>query len=553
MANISVLIVDDNDAYRTALHGILSQSGMYVQATDSGQKAVEMVREKAYDVVFLDINVPDTDSGVTAFKEMKKIRPDTIVFMMAEENTAPSINGEMFTIIQKPFDITKAVGMITTLGKKGVVLVVDDNESDRVTLSDILREKGYRVQAAEYGQEAVDFAKKNEFDVVLLDMHLPDMSGIEVIEKIKEHKPALAIIAVTGYNIDGIINSIAKSGVYTCLLKPFDAELLLKEVDEVITRKNTARIAATSSDLSQYNILVVEDNDSIRETTRDILSDEGYTVKESASLKEAIPIVEKEMFNLVISDLSLGSSSGLSLVEMVRKKDSSTIFLLVTGAGSMETALEAIKKGVDEYILKPIEPGELLHKVKTYLDKQKIKKEKEFLMQQLQESNSKLLELVKVDELTGAFNRRYLFEQLFNEMQRSRRQRSPLSLMMCDVDGFKKYNDKYGHLDGDKLLSKIVDLIKAGVRQYIDTVFRYGGDEFAILVPGINKENSKILADRIVAKVGETLRDVNVSLSIGIASFSDTTKEISSINELIHEADSRLYEAKRAGGNKAVN
>ena len=308
----------------------------------------------------------------------------------------------------------------------------------------------------------------------------------------------------------------------------------------------------SENEVSKAKILVVEDNDSIRETMESILAEEGYDVKAAPGVRIAAGLIEKETFNLVISDLPLGADSGLTLVEPVRSKDESTIFLLMTGAGTMETALEAIKKDVDEYILKPIEPAELIHKVKTYLEKQKITKEKEVLVRQLQESNERLIELVKIDELTGAFNRRFLFEQLHIEMQKSRRQRSTLVLMMCDVDGFKKFNDKYGHLEGDTLLKTIVEILKGCVRQYVDMVFRYGGDEFAILVPDANRENAGVIAGRIVSKIRQDLGAKGIGISIGAAAYGDGGMYVSFMNELIHIADTMLYEAKRSGGGKAV-
>ncbi len=220
-------------------------------------------------------------------------------------------------------------------------------------------------------------------------------------------------------------------------------------------------------------------------------------------------------------------------------------------AAAREREKQAIKKDVDEYILKPVEPQELIHKVKMNIEKQSIKKEKEALLRQLKETNMKLLELIKTDELTGVFNRRYLFEQLHQEMQRARRQKSMTNLLMCDVDGFKKYNDAHGHVDGDELLKRIAQLLKSGVRQYVDHVYRYGGDEFAIIVPAIAQEDAKTVADRVVQYVSESLRESNIGISIGLAHFDGSQKNMS-LNDLVHAADTKLYEAKRRGGRQVV-
>jgi len=548
---LAVIIIDDDDNYRETLSDILSFNDWDIDTASDGYKAINMVRQKQYDVALLDVNMPGID-GVETFKELKKIRPDMIVFMMTANNIDPLKNlleKGVSTIMQKPFNVEEVVKMISGVRKKAVVLIVDDSEADRSTLSEILSAKGFDVLAASQGLEALETLKTKDVDVVLLDVRLPDMDGVTVLERMKKIKPTLSIIAITGYSLDGIIDTMSKKGVYTCLLKPFDIELLINEINTLVDRKVAESERETDDLLPE--ILLVEDNDSIRQTMAAILEEQNYNVKAAASLDEALALVDKEYFNLVISDLSLGDASGLSLVEPVRKKDASTIFLLVTGAGSMETALEAIKKDVDEYILKPVEPGELVHKVKTYLEKQKMKKEKEKLVNQLEASNTKLLELVKIDELTTLFNRRYLFEQLHAEMQRAKRQHKSLALMMCDVDGFKIFNDKNGHIEGDRLLKEIAFMLKASVRQFVDQVFRYGGDEFSIVVPEIDLDSAMRLAERVVSKVVDGLKGKGVGISIGVAVYSEREQDMS-LNELIHAADKKLYESKRAGGKRAT-
>jgi len=121
-------------------------------------------------------------------------------------------------------------------------------------------------------------------------------------------------------------------------------------------------------------ILVVDDDYNIKETMKDILEEEGYIVETADSLSKAQEIIEKENFNVIISDLSLGEYSSLSLVELVRRKSPRTIFILITGQDKLDADLEATKNDVDEYILKPIQPNELIHKIKIHLEKQMLTK-----------------------------------------------------------------------------------------------------------------------------------------------------------------------------------
>ena len=551
---LSVLIVDDDDSYRSTLSDILLLNNWNVDEVGDGYKAIDLIRQKFYDAILLDINMPGID-GIKTFTEIKNIQPNAVVFMITAYNAdkvRDLLDTGVTTVLQKPFDVEKLAEMISRAEKKGVVLIADASDTDRQTLLSLLGTKGYRAFVAKTGAEAIAYAKNNEIDIVLIDMKLPDMDGPAVIEQIKKEKPLISIIATTDESLDGIMDSLTKKGAYSCILKPFDAEIILHEINTLVENRSSLKDPDSLSEARPPKLLLVEDDDGIRETTAAILEEKGYDIKTAASLDEAVAVIQAEVFDLVMSDLSLGTGSGLSLVDPVRKKDPSTIFLLITGMGTMETALEAIKKDVDEYILKPIEPAELVHKVRSYLEKQRVKKEKEALVKQLKQSNVKLMEMARIDELTGAFNRRYMFELLHTEMQRAKRQGTLLCLMMVDVDSFKKYNDTYGHPEGDKLLKEIVTLLKGSLRQYVDQVFRYGGDEFTLLVPNITAENSAALAGRISARVNDALKDKCVGISIGVSTLEGANKRFS-LNAFIHDADKKLYEAKKLGGGKAVS
>jgi diguanylate cyclase (GGDEF)-like protein len=555
MSVLSIIVVDDDVNFLSTLSDILRSHNWSVDVADSGIKAIEMVKQKHYDIAFLDVNMPGID-GIETFSQIKKIRPDMVTFMITGE-TLEKVQGlvgkGVSSIMQKPVDVNKIIDTVSQLekGKKDeVILIVDDNEDDRNMLSDILTKKGFRVMAAKTGFEAIEHVRSDKFDVILLDIKLPDMDGITVLEKIKEIKPSSGIIAITGYSLDGVIENIINKGAYTCFLKPFDVEMLLNDVNYII-KSNAKREIEGQKPADAPLILIVEDNEDIRVSMLEVLESEGYNAKTAGSVPEAEKMIEEYVFDLVLSDLSLGNQSGLALVESVRKRNRFACFILMTGYGSMETALEAIKKDVDEYILKPVRPHDLVNKVKTYIEKSRLNREKNELVKRLQESNVKLMELSNTDELTEVNNRRYFFDQLHIEMQRAVRQKSYMSLLMCDVDGFKTFNDTYGHMEGDKLLKEIARLLKFSLRKYVDQIFRYGGDEFAIIVPGLKKENAFNLAERIVSKITGALESKKIGISIGISVLSSENKDIS-LNTLIELADKKLYEAKKLGGRKAV-
>ncbi len=158
-----------------------------------------------------------------------------------------------------------------------------------------------------------------------------------------------------------------------------------------------------------------------------------------------------------------------------------------------------------------------------------------------------------VDPLTGLFNRRYFLARLEEEVQRARRQASPLTVMMLDVDNFKQLNDRLGHPVGDAVLRVVGDVLRRSVRLF-DVCARHGGDEFAILMPGSGPESSRQIAERIREGVEDSRPanlpwpdDLRLTTSIGIASFANMTGE-----ELIERADRALYTAKREGKNRVA-
>lgn len=147
------------------------------------------------------------------------------------------------------------------------------------------------------------------------------------------------------------------------------------------------------------------------------------------------------------------------------------------------------------------------------------------------------------DFLTKAYNRRYFFEQLAGEIKKYHRYKNPFTLMMIDIDGFKRFNDTYGHLKGDLLLKEAVDVFKENIRQGIDIITRYGGDEFVILLPDSDISRARKIADRIIEKFN--IRDIKgTSLSIGICQYSEEM----TLEDLINCSDSLMYEAKMNEG-----
>ncbi len=169
--------------------------------------------------------------------------------------------------------------------------------------------------------------------------------------------------------------------------------------------------------------------------------------------------------------------------------------------------------------------------------------------------HKKTEKLAFTDPLTSLFNHRYFQETLAHEFIRARRYGKPLSLMVIDIDFFKKFNDTWGHLVGDKVLRHVAEIFRHSIREQIDTVARYGGEEFAVILPETSIDGARLFAERIRCKVEESIlveenHQLSVTLSIGVSCTSITDCEKTS--DLIAAADLALYQAKDSGRNQVM-
>lgn len=156
------------------------------------------------------------------------------------------------------------------------------------------------------------------------------------------------------------------------------------------------------------------------------------------------------------------------------------------------------------------------------------------------ELEKRLRELSITDNLTGLFNQRHLRDRLPHEIERARRQRDKLSMILIDLDGFKKINDQRGHLEGDRILRKFAEVIIKSIRKEVDSAYRYGGDEFVVLLPGISQTRAATVAGRIVGAATAVMGDQGLRFSFGIAGYPPNA----TAEDFIRAADERMYKMK---------
>jgi diguanylate cyclase (GGDEF)-like protein len=289
-------------------------------------------------------------------------------------------------------------------------------------------------------------------------------------------------------------------------------------------------------------ILVVDDEDNVRQVVADFLRLDGYEVCEASDGHAALEYLGRQQFDVVLTDLVMPQMDGLTFVTTALQHGYEAAYIMMTGFATWETAIDAMKLGAVDYLPKPFHL-ELLRLVVTRA------LEKRQLVVRAKQADV-YEQLAHTDGLTELYNYRFFQQLLGIELSRARRFQRPLTLIMLDVDHFKSYNDMYGHPAGDQALRQLAKLLKRSSRSY-DLVARYGGDEFAIILPETGKSTAMEMAERIRSNVAETpidggslVPDHRVTASLGIASFPEDAADES---DLIRHADGALYHAKARG------
>jgi CheY-like chemotaxis protein len=234
-----LLIVDDEVDTCENLSDILTDIGYAVDIAHDGLTALVLVEQNAYDVVLLDLRMPGMD-GLELYRRIKRISAGTIAIVVsayAGSETARSIlEAGAWRIVPKPVDIEKLIGLVNEAARHPLVLLVDDNTEFCENIWEILRTHGYRVHLAHDADDANKALRKYQFQVVLLDLMLPDRNGDEVIESIRHTNQQTRIVIVTGFG-DEMKSRIEKAladGANAVFHKPIKAESLLATVDELV-------------------------------------------------------------------------------------------------------------------------------------------------------------------------------------------------------------------------------------------------------------------------------------------------------------------------------
>jgi len=320
-------------------------------------------------------------------------------------------------------------------------------------------------------------------------------------------------------------------------------------------------------DDSNCVVLLVDDQLMVGETVRRALANEPHIVFHFCSEPgEAVKTAERIAPTVILQDLVMPGVEGLTLVREYRALEATrnTPIIVLSTREDPTTKRDAFAVGANDYIVKLPDNIELIARIRYHSQAYLSRRQRDAAygalhesQRQLMAANIELLRLSNLDGLTGLNNRRRFDEYASTEWRRALRERTPFALLLIDVDQFKPYNDANGHLAGDELLRRIGETIRNCCRRPEDLPARYGGDEFAVVLPGIQVNGLEAIGERLRQAVqdlkiehGSSLAAPYVTLSIGGAVTVPTQAD--GLLNLVAIADRNMYEAKAKGRNKSI-
>jgi diguanylate cyclase (GGDEF)-like protein len=303
-------------------------------------------------------------------------------------------------------------------------------------------------------------------------------------------------------------------------------------------------------------VLIVDDDPLILRALQRELRDQPLRVEAESDPLAALDRMQPDRYAVVISDQQMPGMTGIELLARVRSLAPETVRVLLTGHADMETTVRAINEGeIHRFIQKPWQRNDLLRHVALAVERHEELRQRNALSKlllvkndELSGLNAELRRMAQCDPLTGLFNRGEFDLQLQRQIKLFGRDRQPFSLLMADIDDFKRINDTHGHPAGDEVIRTAAALLRRALREEVDSAYRYGGEEFAVLMRNTTAANGTVAAERILgmvrnASVPAAGTQLRFTLSLGLGQYgADETAQA-----FLGRVDGALYEAKREG------
>jgi two-component system, cell cycle response regulator len=449
----------------------------------------------------------------------------------------------------------------------GRVLVVDDVEANVKLLEAKLSSEYFDVLSADNGRTALQIAEAELPDVILLDVMMPRMDGFEVCRQLKANRRTVDVPVVMVTALSDVANRLRglKAGADDFLTKPVNDIALFARVRSLVRLKRMmeelrlresicgrfgdCQLPSPEADAGAARILIVEDDQFAVARMVETLLPIANSVTRASSCAEAQKLLAADT-ELIIASLSIPGSDALRMVSHCRAHEAfrQLPILLIAEEKDLPRLAKGLDLGANDYLIRPVDRNELLARTATQVRRKR-------LQDRLQESYRRSLSLALTDELTGVYNRRYLFAHLDELVERVRQDAIDAAVLLFDIDHFKQVNDSHGHAAGDDVLRELAARTMNSVRS-VDLVARLGGEEFAVVMPETDLAIAAAVAERLRAAVAReafslkaTGEKVSVTISIGVTGVAGRNERR---DELLKRADDGLYAAKTRGRNCVV-
>jgi len=420
------------------------------------------------------------------------------------------------------------------------ILLVDHSKVFRTLFGRTFKQLGHKPVMVESGEAALRNLQAADADLICISLSLPGMDGIALTQRIRSI-PTLRetpVILLTSTE-DAEVKRRALEAGATEIHDRTDQEALNRRLSELV-EEHARRING--------RVLYIEDSAVMAHAMLKILADLRLEVDHFKNVAEAFDAYLDRDYDLVISDIVVeGNLSGFDMITKVRELQSvkSVVpILAMSGTDVPEQRINLFRRGASDFVTKPIVAEEVKARTTNLIMNKK-------LLDKVRAQQEYLYELAMVDQVTSLSTRNALSEKADEAMQQAKVNGWKLSLLVMDIDHFKRINDTHGHLQGDMVLGAVGDFIRSVCRKQ-DIAARWGGEELVLLLPNLDVETARERADFIRTKIAElNPGDIPVTISIGVTTWSPEDGELT-FEQLFQRADAAVYEAKYAGRNRVV-